>query len=217
MSSFTLFIILTGLTIFGCSPEQTTGKTGIPQAEFILSSESILWNVNRPATVKISIENVDKEHDYIILSSNINFYFTDVIQEAVNKKNAAFWSPVSLTKTYDADKNSCQDDLTEDRIFYSKNGKRDGILPPKGEVRLMKNEKKEFTFNLNRMCWAHEISNVYPSQDLFSLIDNYPPVKGKKYKVYFEMGFKTGTAHYGGTEIPLSKTLRSNVIEITVE
>ena len=180
-----LFSVLTILTISGSAPAQLTGTAGAPQVKMTLSSESSSWDRDHPAIVKISIENIDKDHDQITLPARIVFSFRDY-DKGTTIENPFLYSPVSLTKPYSADKNNCQDDLEPDTTGSRMISARIKESQSK-TITLLKNEKKELTLDLNRICWNHVMYGSYPYQTLFTALDRYRPFSDQKYTFWFAM------------------------------
>lgn len=216
VTRFILVLILLVLNCAGTSFAQTADKPfELPKLDLSLTVEKTLWKSSEPAVVKVIIENKETSKDFLILPSDISFRLAEREIDDVTMSDAVFWSPVSLTKTYEAGRRGCQDNLTNDQVSYSNNSKIRVISPSADKSKLLKNEKKEFTFDLNKLCWGHAISSMYPSQPLFTMIDEYRS-STEKYKVYFQMRFAAGMGVHNGVRYPMSKEMRSNEVEITV-
>jgi hypothetical protein len=188
----------------------------LPNISLMLEVENPTWRSSGPAVTTLTIQNNDTKKEFLVLSPGIVFEFAERTIVGPSMRDAVFWSPVSLTKTYEGDKTGCQSDLTKDRESYLKDSKIRVIKPSTYEIKLLKSEKKEFIIDLNTTCWQHAISSIYPNQLLFSMIGKYPPFSGKKYKLHYKMYFRSGSVRHEGVEIPLSKNIRSNEVEITV-
>lgn len=195
---FSLIILVSASYVFS----QGSRGSKIPNLRLSLSAKEPLWETGKKAVVKIAVENLSDE--IITFPDSIYFRITDGTRsEAITTRERVFWSPARLTKTYEENKNGCEDDLGKELDTTI------GFPPPQNFI-LQKGEKKEFNFNLAGTCWNHVLSSTYPNKDLFALA-----VLGK-YKVYFEIGFNVETYETNGMEIPLSKSIKSNEIEIII-
>jgi hypothetical protein len=175
------------------------------EVKLTLSTEKKVWNKTEPLIVKFSFENLSE--DSVKLSAGIGFLLTDITSDS-KTRGIDFISPVSLTKVYDEKINGCQDDLTPDR--FNETG---GIISSKQTLNLEKGEKKEFSFDLNKICWNEMRSSVYANQNLSSL------VKPGKYALYFRTAFDTGKIidtpdNYNASTIRSTET---NKIEIEIK
>lgn len=165
------FSVLLILTLSFSALSQSVNKGSDSEIRSVLSTEKTVWDKNAPLIVKFSIENLSESA--INISSSINFTLADKTADSRIGRDGVS-APVSLTKTYDEKVNDCQNDLTKER--FTKNG---GILPVARDFFLAKGEKKEFSFDLSKICWNRLISSVYPNQNLFTVI------KSGKYKISF--------------------------------
>jgi len=183
----------------------------IPNIVLTISSDQINWTKNLPATVIIKIENVSNKE--LKLPSGIAFYLDDGTrgEHWPTMRNGAYYAPFSFNKKYSSSIRHCQNDLDE------KAERREGPI-----VRSFRDDTalllkaggyKEFHVGLAELCWAHQISSVYPMSPLFS------EVKTGKHTLYFSMRFRTGTIIQEGisTPIPISKSIESNKLTINIK
>ena len=218
MIRFTLFLLLTVLISAGTSFAQMADKPfELPKLDIKLIVEKTFWTRSEPVVVKVIIENKDASKDFLILPSDTSFRLSEGNSGYATMSEASFWSPVNLVKPYQSGRTGCQDDLIKDQVSYSKDSKIRIIRPRSSESKLLKNEKKELTFDLNSTCWDHAISNIYPSRMLFTMIDEYRTLVKKNYKVYFQMRFDAGFGVHNGVKYPMTKEMMSNQVEITVD
>jgi hypothetical protein len=183
---------------------QTVPKNEILDVKLTLSIEKTNWFKDEKAVVKIAIENLSS--NVVTLPTGITYFLTDgAISKDVTMRNKFFWSPVSLSKTYDDKVKTCQNDLNKERV-------KGGSIYPSSETIILKaGEKKEYNFNLVGMCWNHLISSIYPDKNIFTL------AKCGKFKLYSEMSFSNGFIEMSGMKIPLSKSIKSNEIDVEIK
>jgi len=210
--SISLMVLFLALTCNASSQAQK--KPGAPNLRLTLSMEKTIWLVYEPVPVKITVENLSGNK--VQLPSSIYFKFDNRESESVRvtMSEGVFWSPVSLTKTYSKEVKGCEDDLIAERVEVLQDTNIVLISPPKDNLMLQKDEKKEFRFDLSKTCWNHSLSSIYPNGYLFSYVG-----ASRKYKVYFEMEFKVGSAKLAGSDTPinLNKRLKSNEVEIVFD
>lgn len=215
MVKHAFFLVLIILIGAGALSAQTANRLfELPKVDFKLTVEKNVWKRSEPAIVKIVLENQDDSKDFLTLPSGISFEMAKSNGGPAGVIESMFWSPVSLTKNYRAGGQGCRNDLSNDRVSYSNNSKIRVISPTNSVLKLLKKEEKEFTVDLNATCWELSGSSLYPSRMLFSVIDEYP--SEKMYKVYFEMEFRAGTGIHNGVKYPMTKHIKSNQVEITV-
>jgi hypothetical protein len=208
------------LALTFCAGSRTHEETAVPNLRLTLSSEKKIWARNKPALVKVTIENLSEGS--VEIPPGIDFQIDGGGTRSafgITRANPVFWSPVSLTKIYSRNAAGCQNDLTEDRVKTVQGTNIVEIHPAKGGLTLGRGEAKKFSFNLAGICWNHEILSDYPRIDLFTLIKEHSEEfkNPNTYKVYFEIGFDAGSTKINGMDTPLFKTIRSNEVEIEID
>lgn len=164
--SFSLILIISNFAF-----SQSVGKKE-DSGKLTISTEKSVWTRNEPAAVKILIENPSDKATNVY--ANLNFVLSKVMSDG-NLGNG-FNSPISLMKTYEENANSCQNDLTKERRTPT-----GGILTDFTTFTLEKGAKREFSFDLSKMCWKSIDSSIYANKNLFTL------VKPGKYKLYISL------------------------------
>lgn len=200
------FNLLLIFCVFGINStfSQAIQKNVIPEVKLTISFEKKVWVKDEPAIVKIAIENLSG--NVITLPAGITYFLTDgATSKDVTMRNKFFWSPVSFSKTYDDKVKPCQNDLNKEQV------KRSGIYPSSETISIISGEKKEYSFNLVGMCWNHLISSIYPDKNIFTL------AKLGKFKLYSEMSFSNGFIEMSGMKIPLTKSIKSNEIDVEIK
>lgn len=195
------FLVFAFLSAFS-----TVHGQALPNLELTLSSEQANWTKDQPAVVSIKIKNSSSERAKI--PSGLHFYLDNETSGNQGMKKGAYYAPFSLKKKYLLNVRHCQSDLDE------KNVRRKGpaviITRDTSDVYLNGNEGKEFQIDLAGLCWAHQISSVYPMSNLFS------EAGPGNSMLYFSIRFVTGTEVYSGTRIPISKAIESNKLLINI-
>lgn len=180
----------------------------------VLTSDGNLLEQGAPAVVRLLIENVDIEHEEIVLRATIEFSLresdtnNDLTKQTRPIERAYLWSPYSLAKIYDQKTSTCQDDLTPNR--YNATG---DIKANDATIILSKGERRELDVDLNKICWNHVMLSDYPRWSLFSVLERQPEFKAKKYKVSFSAGVVSESRVYKG----LQTMFESNEIDINVK
>jgi hypothetical protein len=200
-----LLTLIVCLFSVNCTLSQTMPKNEIQEIKMTLSVEKNIWAKNEQAiVVKLSIENLSE--NTATLPAGVTYKLSDgTTTNAMTMRNEVFWSPVSFSKNYDNQSQTCQNDLKKEQI------KGGSIYPSSETINLKSGEKKEYSFNLVGMCWNHVMSSVYPNKSIFSL------AKSGKFILYSEISFSNGSIEMSGMKIPLSKSIKSNEIDVEIK
>ena len=194
------------LLICGASP--TFGQD-VPVIVLTIESEQTEWRKGSPAKVHIKIENISNQE--VKLQTRLRFKLDDGTRGEYppTKANGAYSAPFSLTKTYLLATSKCQNDLVTDNV-KRENGIVE-IFPDRTNISLKAGEKTEFRADLSKLCWGHQISSVYPMDDLFS------EVKKGRYSPYFSIAFQVTKIDLERTDTQRSKLVESNKLTISIK
>ncbi len=182
---------------------------GLPDIELTISSERTNWTKGAPAVVNIKIKNLSNERTEI--TSSLRFYLDDETsgKQGPTMKNGAYYVPFSFTKKYLSNAKHCQRDLDETNVI--REGPKVTMFRDMTDVYLNGIEIKEFQVDLAGLCWAHQISSLYPMGNLFS------EAKPGSSMLYFSIRFVTGMEEHAGTRIPISNAVESNRLRISIK
>lgn len=124
-------------------------------------------------------------------------------------RNGAYYAPFSFYKDYSSNVGRCKNDLDETNV------KREGPIitfyRDDTALDVRAGEKKAFRVNLAGLCWAHQISSIYPVSEVFSV------AKKGGYTLYLLMRFRTGTKIQDGMSIPISTSIKSNELRVNIK
>lgn len=181
----------------------------VPNIALTISAEHEIWTKGSPATVNISIENRSSEQ--VALPSDTSFRIDDGTrgEDSPTMRNGAYYAPFSFYKDYSSNVGRCKNDLDETNV------KREGPIitfyRDDTALDVRAGEKKAFRGNLAGLCWAHQISSIYPVSEVFSV------AKKGGYTLYFLMRFRTGTKIQDGMSIPISTSIKSNELRVNIK
>lgn len=181
----------------------------LPPINITLSSEKSIWAAGDAGTIKVTLENPGNKKAGI--RPGLSLLFSELTNtKNVTMRERVFSSPLSLLKRYEYPKTGCSDDLLA--------GRKTGfvIKPETGKLELAAGEKREFTFDALKLCWGHLISSMYPYRSLFDELNDGYKASGQ-YNLTASMSFRTGTYRMSGVEVPISKSITSNVVAIRID
>jgi len=198
---FTIFLLFCGFS--------SLHGQQVPNIALTISSEQDIWTKGLPVTVNIRIDNLSSEE--VALPSGISFSLDDGTRgtDSPTMRNGAYYAPFSFHKDYSSNVGRCKSDLDETNV------RREGpivtIFRDDIALKVRAGEKKGFQINLAGLCWAHQISSMYPMSELFSV------AKKGHYTLYFSMRFRTGTEVRDGISIPISTSVKSNELRVNIK
>ncbi len=194
---------------------QMQEKKEIPNLRLTLTTEKTTWSQKETAPVKVTIESLSEHTAQVPATIYFRLDGRARGDERMTKREAVFWSPVTVTNTYAEKATTCQNNLTKDSIQPIKDTNLVMIHPPSNNLYLRKGEKREFSFNLAGMCWNHSMSSVYPDQNIFQLARPY--FISASYKLYFELHFDGGMSEENGILTPITLNLKSNEVRVVIQ
>jgi len=144
--------------------------------EITLRTDKLEWKQNEDIKIFIKITNLTNSE---ILLNNAKFDF-----QVIDIKNnispifgkTYFYSPVNLEKG-----------KTTKLKFKKQDGLKVGVFETQ-QLKLKKNESKEFDINLSNLKWDGNLSSFYPEKDFYKIVE-----KGS-YNLVFSIGCENCTS-----------------------